>query len=34
VAALRDDGTEIVIHAMWMRRIYESLLREAGDADG
>jgi hypothetical protein len=24
----RDDGTEIVIHAMRMRRLYEPLLRE------
>lgn len=34
VSVLRDDETEIVIHAMRMRRIYESLLREKGDADG
>jgi hypothetical protein len=33
VSVLRDDGTEIVIHAMRMRRIYESYLREMGDAD-
>jgi hypothetical protein len=32
VSVLRDDGTEIVIHAMRMRRIYESFLdKEAGD---
>ena len=34
VSVLRDDGSEIVIHAMRMRRMYESLLRETGDADG
>ncbi len=34
LSVLRDDGTEIVIHAMRMRRIYESLLRETGGADG
>jgi hypothetical protein len=34
VAVRRHDGTEIVIHAMRMRRIYESFLREKGDADG
>jgi hypothetical protein len=33
VAVLRDDGTEIVIHAMRMRRIYEPFLRGTGDAD-
>lgn len=33
VSVLRDDGTEIVIHAMRMRRIYEPLLRETGEAD-
>jgi hypothetical protein len=33
MAVFRDDGTEVVIHAMRMRRIYESLLREPGDAD-
>jgi len=31
VSVLRDDGTEIVIHAMRMRRIYESFLRDKGD---
>lgn len=30
VSVLRDDGTEIVIHAMRMRRIYEPLLRDKG----
>ena len=34
VTVLRDDGTEIVIHAMKMRRIYESLLGEIGERDG
>lgn len=34
VSVMREDGTEIVIHAMPMRRIYEPLLRELGDADG
>lgn len=34
VSVLRDDGTEIVIHAMAMRPIYESLLRERGGTDG
>jgi hypothetical protein len=33
VSVLRDDGTEIVIHAMRMRRKYEPLLRGEGDAD-
>ncbi|MDP8971024.1 MAG: hypothetical protein M3N52_11120 [Actinomycetota bacterium] len=33
VSVLRDDRTEIVIHAMRMRRMYESLLRETGDPD-
>jgi hypothetical protein len=28
VSVTRDDDTEIVIHAMRMRRIYEPLLRE------
>ncbi len=32
VSVLRDDGTEIVIHAMRMRRIYESFLQDKGDA--
>jgi hypothetical protein len=34
IAVARVDGTEIVIHAMHMRRMYESLLREMGDTDG
>ena len=34
VSVLRDDRSEIVIHAMRMRRMYESLLREKGEADG
>jgi len=34
VSVLRDDGTEIVIHAMWMRRIYETYLPDKGDTDG
>jgi hypothetical protein len=33
VSVLRDDGTEIVVHAMRMRRIYESFLRDKGDTD-
>ena len=33
VSVLRDDETEIVIHAMHMRRIYEPYLREMGEAD-
>lgn len=31
VAVLRADGTEIVIHAMRMRRIYESFLEGTND---
>lgn len=34
VSVLRVDGTEIVIHAMRMRRIYEPFLRKTGDVDG
>ena len=34
VTVPRDDGTEIVIHAMKMRRIYEPLLGEIGESDG
>ncbi len=30
VSVLRDDGTEVAIHAMRMRRIYEPLLHELG----
>ncbi len=33
VTVVRDDGTEIVIHAMAMRPIYETLLHETGRAD-
>jgi hypothetical protein len=32
VVIVRDDASELVIHAMAMRRKYESLLR--GDGDG
>jgi len=34
VSVVRDDGTEIVIHAMRMRRGYESFLRQKGATDG
>ncbi len=34
VSVLKDDGVEVVIHAMRMRRTYESFLREMGDSDG
>jgi hypothetical protein len=34
VTVARDDGTEIVIHAMRMRRSYEPFLRGTGGADG
>lgn len=33
VSVLREDGSEVVIHAMRMRRNYESWLRDKGDAD-
>lgn len=33
VSVLRDDGSEIAIHAMRMRRICEPFLRGKGDAD-
>ena len=33
VAVRRDDATEIAIHAMKMRRMYEPLLREMGGTD-
>lgn len=33
ISVLRDDETEVVIHAMRMRRTYESFLRDEGDAD-
>jgi hypothetical protein len=32
ISVLKDDETEIVIHAMPMRRAYESFLRDMGDA--
>ncbi len=34
VSVFREDGTEIVTHAMRMRRTYEPLLRETGNANG
>ncbi len=33
VSVLREDDTEIVIHAMRMRRIYEPLLGGIGEPD-
>ncbi len=33
VTVVRDDGTEIAIHAMPMRPIYETLLHNTGRAD-
>ena len=33
VSVLRDDGSEIVIHAMPMRAKYEPFLRGEGDSD-
>jgi hypothetical protein len=33
VAVTRDDGSEIVIHAMRMRANYEPFLRGEGDSD-
>jgi hypothetical protein len=33
VSVLRDDGSEIVIHAMRMRAKYEPFLRGEGDDD-
>ena len=33
VTVRRDDATEIVIHAMKMRTMYEPLLREMGGTD-
>jgi len=33
VTVRRDDATEIAIHAMKMRRMYEPLLRETGGTD-
>lgn len=34
VSVLREDETEVVIHAMAMRRIYESMLPETGGEHG
>ena len=34
VAAVRADDSEIAIHAMPMRAMYESLLRDLGEVDG
>ena len=34
VSVVRDDDTEIVIHAMRMRRIYERSLHEKEETDG
>jgi hypothetical protein len=34
VSVMREDDTEIVIHAMRMRRTYEQLLRDTGEIDG
>jgi len=31
VVVVREDGTELAIHAMKMRSKYEPLLREIGD---
>jgi hypothetical protein len=33
VVVVREDGSEVVIHAMKMRPKYEPLLREIGDSD-
>jgi len=33
VSVLRDDGSEVVIHAMRMRAKYETFLRGEGDSD-
>jgi len=33
ISVARLDGSEIVIHAMRMRRIYEPLLHETGDSN-
>ena len=33
VTVLREDDTEVVIHAMPMRRTYEPLLRRMGEPD-
>jgi hypothetical protein len=34
VSVASDDGTEVVIHAMPMRRMYESLLEQMKGNDG
>jgi len=34
VSVIREDGSVLIIHAMPMRRIYESLLREIGEPNG
>jgi hypothetical protein len=34
VSVVRDDDTEIVIHAMRMKQIYEPLLPRLGEHDG
>ena len=34
VSVMRDDGTEIVIHAMRMRSSYEPYLRGTGESHG
>jgi hypothetical protein len=34
VSLLRDDDSEIVMHALPMRRIHEPLLRETAETDG
>ncbi len=34
VSVVRDDGSEIVIHAMRMRSKYEPFLRGKGESDG
>lgn len=33
ISVVRDDGSEIVIHAMRMRAKYELFLRSEGDSD-
>jgi len=34
VSVIRDDGTELIIHAMRMRRLYEPLLRDLERPNG
>ena len=34
VSVEREEGDEIVIHAMAMRHMYEGLLPEIGESDG